>query len=416
VRRRPLKVVLVHGTSGAGKSFATERLLGAEYDVTTTKMDHLYYPSLRHAGVPSRSIADGLYSVAKEAERLRNGEHDRRTVEAFKEKLSELVEERAAEAAVWGVALVLEGYTLKFADETELVRDAARRVTAGSAEVFRVHLTPSLADWNRNRSHRVRLGGRRRSERERARKMAPPEPVAGVADFAAADLDEFRALVDERIGLGRYKWYQSAKIGPIASKGPSDAAEKIDAVDAADISGKRLLDLCCASGVHALVARDRGAAEVVGVERNPRHYAKALELTKLLGLRSGLNPTVHFHLGDAIETLPTLGRFDTVLLFGAIHYFPDYEAVLGSIAAATSEAAYVEFTFSEAGNDTATDPGAIRPWTRESGSTIFMGDPETIERTVARVVPRLEIEARTPISAPGRALASAREIWRLRRI
>jgi hypothetical protein len=54
--------------------------------------------------------------------------------------------------------------------------------------------------------------------------------------------------------------------------------------------------------------------------------------------------------------------YNTVLFFGAIHYFPDYGSLLHKTAAKTRQAAYIEFTFSEREHDTSNAPGYIRAW------------------------------------------------------
>jgi hypothetical protein len=116
------------------------------------------------------------------------------------------------------------------------------------------------------------------------------------------------------------------------------------------------------------------------------------------------------------RVVPTLSSFDTTALFGAIHYFPAYEEVLGLLADVTQESMYVEFCFAEGQHDTTEALGAIRPYTRSrSGTTIYMGDPETISRLIQHAIPEFNVEDRTVIRAPGRKLIARREVWRLRR-
>jgi hypothetical protein len=55
----PLKVLLLHRTTGSGKTYLTERVFGIEYDVHTAKIDSIYYQALRArwrtAGLPTAS-------------------------------------------------------------------------------------------------------------------------------------------------------------------------------------------------------------------------------------------------------------------------------------------------------------------------------------------------------------------------
>jgi SAM-dependent methyltransferase len=183
---------------------------------------------------------------------------------------------------------------------------------------------------------------------------------------------------------------------------------------ASDLEGRTVLDLACATGAHAIHAKQRGAAQVVGVERDKRRYAKALELKKVVIRHSDVDARVDVRLGDVRELLPTLGRFDTLMFFGVIHYFEDYEAVLAELAAATKDVMYVEFAFSEGDHDTAGAPGRISAYTRpKSGTVIYMGDRDAVAGAIASAIPEFLVEERTLISPPGRT--SQREIWRLRR-
>lgn len=406
-----LRVVLVHGISGSGKTYATERVLAVDYQVTTERMDGLYAQALEATGVPRPAGGYGIYRWAR---RLHAGEVDAETSERFYATLSGLVEKRLREARDWRVALVLEGYPLRFAEEARLVREAARAVAGSGFDLSRVQLVPTEEDWRRNRSAKFR----RRTGEEPAvavldKPVADPEPlepVEGVDDYVAANVEEVRELAEGPLGLRPYPWYQRFTLGPVAARGRIDAAEKLDLVLPEDLDGKRVIDICCNTGVHVLMAKQRGAAKAVGVEFNPRNYCKALELKKVLRRHSDLDAKVRFHHGDAQELLPTVGSFDTLLFFGALHYFADYERILGAVAQA-ADVAYVEFTFSEQENDTATAPGAIRPWVRKTGKTIYMGDRGAVEAVVRRAMPGFEVEARDPVTRR----ASDREVWRLRR-
>lgn len=415
---KPLKIILLCGPTASGKSFATERLLSVNYDVATAKLDSFYRSALEHAGVPRE---DGKpYSVFVEAHALREGAaYDQETSERFIAKLDELVQEQIRQASSWGVGLVLEGYTLRFADEVGRIVQAARATCGRKFSVSRVHMRPTLDVWNHNRAEVGKLKGSRINVAEPAyyeRTMGSPEPVEDVEDHTVSDLDELKALVDEVIQLRPHKWYQRFELGPISTTGPSDASEKVGTMVEGDVAGRQVLDLCCATGVHAIMIKNRGAAKVVGVEMHPARYCKSLELRKTLLRHSEVDARVTFRFGDISAVLPELRRFDTVAFFGALHYFPDYQAILESVAQTANEAVYIEFCFAEGEHDSADAPGEIRPYTRSrTGTTIYMGDRETVTRTIERAMPDFELEERIPISAPGAKLVSQREVWRLRR-
>lgn len=101
------------------------------------------------------------------------------------------------------------------------------------------------------------------------------------------------------------------------------------------VPGSRWLDLCCGSGVMACEALQRGAAEVVAVERDRRIAAVAranLELVRQ-GLSAEAEGTLRCRV-EADEVLRWLGRTETSA-FDLIYADPPYAAGLyAPIAAA----------------------------------------------------------------------------------
>lgn len=81
----------------------------------------------------------------------------------------------------------------------------------------------------------------------------------------------------------------------------------------ADLSGARVLDAGCGTGLMTADLAARGA-EVVAVDISPRLVAIAAER-----LEAGLRPQVRFHAGDM--THPGLGRFDHVMAMDSLIYY-----------------------------------------------------------------------------------------------
>lgn len=414
-----LKVLLVCGASSSGKTYATERVVAIHYDVATARADRFYERALNAAGVPQQ----GMRHLGREARRLRESAYDQRTREEFWRAYADSVRRHLQQAFDWGVTPVLEGSTLARADEVRRIMTVTRDVGGSDVEVFRLQLTPSLRKWNRNRGSRVRweTGGLlppadRRSYEQRMA-AARPEPVAGVQDLVAdGSSRELERLLEEVVRLRPHRWYQRFSLGPVDTSGPSDSSDKSDAVLVRDVAGKRILDYCCAAGAVAFLLKQRGAAEVIGIEKDPLKYCKGLELRNTLRRHSQLDAEVDFRLGDACEVLPTLSPFDTVVFFGALHYFPDYEGTLAAVANAAREAVYVEFNFSEREHHTAGAPDGVHPYVRSrGGQTVYMGNRDTVERIVALSMRGFEVEERFPISPPGARQRHEREVWRMRR-
>jgi SAM-dependent methyltransferase len=91
--------------------------------------------------------------------------------------------------------------------------------------------------------------------------------------------------------------------------GSSNSAGKLAALQMPDdLTGKRVLDIGCNEGFFAMAAKDRGAAEVVGIDQD----ADAIERARA---RRG---DIDF-LNQPWDELPA-GPFDLVLMLSALHY------------------------------------------------------------------------------------------------
>jgi SAM-dependent methyltransferase len=95
--------------------------------------------------------------------------------------------------------------------------------------------------------------------------------------------------------------------------------------------GERVLDVACGTGNAALLAAERGAAEVVGIDVEPALLAVAAVRAAEVGA------AIDWRVGDA-QALPGVGdgSFDAVLsVFGAM-YAPDHVAAARELARATA--------------------------------------------------------------------------------
>lgn len=98
------------------------------------------------------------------------------------------------------------------------------------------------------------------------------------------------------------------------------------------LGGKRVLDLGCGYGWFCRVAREQGAAEVLGIDLSARMLARAAELTRDEGIR--------YRQGDLSELALPAESFDLVYSSLALHYLPElaplFETVYHSLAAGGS--------------------------------------------------------------------------------
>jgi ubiquinone/menaquinone biosynthesis C-methylase UbiE len=89
-----------------------------------------------------------------------------------------------------------------------------------------------------------------------------------------------------------------------------------------ELAGKRVLDLACGFGFYTRLLKQRGAAQVLGVDISP-------EMVRLACAKEQDDPTgVEYHVGDAID-LPVLGSFDLVTAVYLLNYATSRDQMLG---------------------------------------------------------------------------------------
>ena len=238
----PLKVLMISGPSATGKTFLTLQRLSLHYRVATESMDRLYRLALAAAGIPfGKRVEDDPkkdpVSIYKAAHDLRTeGEFTPETVAIFFSHLELAIRERLELADTLGLAMVFEGYTLRFPDEATRVMAAAREV-ADDSQVVRATLRPTKDTWEERRAGKREQQGRPRppalEQDDYERRMAALTTAEGVIDFALRDEDDFRRLIDDVLGLERLQ-LTSESLGFIASIDGDDsqvARSKINAVE-----------------------------------------------------------------------------------------------------------------------------------------------------------------------------------------
>lgn len=89
------------------------------------------------------------------------------------------------------------------------------------------------------------------------------------------------------------------------------------------LDGKRVLDLGCGYGWFCRVAREQGAAEVLGIDLSARMLARAAELTRDEG--------IHYRQGDLNGLELPAGSFDLVYSSLALHYLPELATLFAQV-------------------------------------------------------------------------------------
>ncbi|MBR0654478.1 magnesium protoporphyrin IX methyltransferase [Plastoroseomonas arctica] len=104
----------------------------------------------------------------------------------------------------------------------------------------------------------------------------------------------------------------------------------------ADLTGRRLLDAGCGTGVLAMEAARRGA-HVVATDLSPTLVQNARERAEAMGL------DIEFHVGDMTD--PNLGRFDHIVAMDSLIHYRAGDAVSALARLVERARASVIFTY-----------------------------------------------------------------------
>lgn len=105
--------------------------------------------------------------------------------------------------------------------------------------------------------------------------------------------------------------------------GDSDSNAKLAAVRLPDLAGKTFLDVGCNEGFFCFEALNRGARQVVGIDRNEKFIDDARKRAEALKVPPG---AITFEC-RSWDGLPDQ-KFDVVLLLSALHYAADQAALI----------------------------------------------------------------------------------------
>jgi SAM-dependent methyltransferase len=98
----------------------------------------------------------------------------------------------------------------------------------------------------------------------------------------------------------------------------SARADIVDWLGADGVRGKRVLDIGCGSGIHALAMHGLGAAEIVSFDYDPRSVAATRDCHK----RVGCPQNWRVFEGSVLDKpmMENLGSFDIVYSWGVLHH------------------------------------------------------------------------------------------------
>ncbi|MGY0559302.1 class I SAM-dependent methyltransferase [Luteimonas sp. A277] len=162
----------------------------------------------------------------------------------------------------------------------------------------------------------------------------------------------------DKLGISSAQWSLFGLVWPVGRL-------LAEAMDTADIAGKRILELGCGIGLSSLVLQRRGA-DVVASDIHPL-------AEPFLAYNSALNelPSVHFRQLDWVEPLPSLGKFD-MFIGSDVLYEQEHSALLaGVIERHANDRAEVVLTDAHRGH--------VSAFTRQLSALGFQGEEEIHE-------------------------------------
>ncbi len=115
-------------------------------------------------------------------------------------------------------------------------------------------------------------------------------------------------------------WDKMARERIYAAFDKHEYLEMFDKTLGTDLTGQRIVDIGCASGVSAALLASRGA-EVVGLDISPELIEQAKTLWPEYGGQ------IHFATGDAERLELEDGSVDVCFFGGVLHHFPERERV-----------------------------------------------------------------------------------------
>jgi SAM-dependent methyltransferase len=131
---------------------------------------------------------------------------------------------------------------------------------------------------------------------------------------------------DSHFAFGK-NWADYAKL--VRDEQIAKATEGLQRLAAGSLQGKRVLDIGCGSGLHALAALRLGAAEVVSIDIDTHSVATA---RALLELHAPGKPWRVLELSVFDADPQALGRFDVVYSWGVLHHTGDMYRALRQAA------------------------------------------------------------------------------------
>lgn len=137
------------------------------------------------------------------------------------------------------------------------------------------------------------------------------------------------------------EWYQTIELpSGVTTPGKFPTHLRTPVFDTIDFDGKTVLDVGCNSGQHSFLAKDRGAARVLGVDVDTKRLKQARTLAQYEGY------AISFEEGSIFD-LAKHGTFDVVLCIAVLTEIEDFFGAVAELKKVIGTKAYIELALAE---------------------------------------------------------------------
>ena len=151
----------------------------------------------------------------------------------------------------------------------------------------------------------------------------------GIADLCGLAKEIPRAMTFKNFDFGsNWAEFSKRRVDRERLKIACDSLQSL--MEKESLAGKSFLDVGCGSGLFSIAAHRLGAANVLGIDVNPR----CIEISEANRDLLAPDSRIEFHIASALEPeqLQRFGRFDLVYAWGSLHHTGSMWDAIGNVS------------------------------------------------------------------------------------